>query len=347
MEVIQPSPGAQQDYKSRNRVAIFAVLLSVIAIIISLVLYNELKAKLISAETNQIRLADGSTQLGQSLRMLDAQVQSESAKLSTLNETLQNLSQMMGPLEHGLLIQAEYLAQLAQLNLKYQGDVAGALSLLQMADQRLAKISLSPILEVRQVLAKNIAALEAVPAVDLSGVITQLNALSDQVEKLPLVPELPRVQATLKQPKKNTKLDTYLTDWKDALSTSWHALERVVIIRHHGQPMEPLLAPEEYLYLKQNIQLQLQQAQWAALHQQQAIYVSALQRAASWVNHYFTDNGLISRAVQHSLGDLQKVTIQPVVPDITASLNAIQQAEKRIFEMNKTVIAPKAAGAAR
>ncbi len=326
---------ADQSARPKNKLALFAILLSVVAMLTALILYRELKNDLQTTQNTQLKLAGTTVDLSHAINDFQVQFQTQEKKLNSLSDTLQYLSQIVGPVESGVLIQAEYLAQLAQLNLKYQGDVAGALSLLKMADQRLNTLSLPPILEVRQVLAKNISALEAVPAIDLAGVITKLNALSEQVMQLPLVPGLPRTQPTLKQPKRETKLDTYLTDWKDALSTSWHALERVVIIRHHGQPLEPLLAPEEYLYLKENIQLQLQQAQWAALHQSQAIYVASLQHAASWVNHYFTDNGLLSRAVQQSLAELQKVVVQPALPDLSPVINAIQKAEKVVYENNK------------
>ncbi len=325
--------------KSKNRIALLAILLALVAIITSLLLYKELKTDAHAIQENQIRLAKGLLGFNQSLQSMQEQLQIQTNKINVTEEMLQRLSQMVGPVENGVLLQAEYLTQLAQLALTYQGDISGALSLLKMADQRLSTLSIPAMVQVREVLAKAITALQAIPAIDLSGVLAKLDALSEQVTQLPLVPELPHVQPVLKQPAKFTKLDTYLTDWKDALNTSWHALERVIIIRHHGQPIEPLLAPDEYLYLKQNIQLQLQQAQWAALHQQQAIYVLSLQRAASWVNHYFTDNGLLSRAVQQNLVELQKIKIQPALPDIVPVVNKIQQAQQIIFVASKT--APK------
>ncbi|MBI5448128.1 MAG: uroporphyrinogen-III C-methyltransferase [Gammaproteobacteria bacterium] len=325
----------------RQTWALTAILLALIANIMVLLLYNESRNEWHKTQENSRQVEQHIQQATQQGHTLETQLQHQDDKLSVLNETLQHLSQIMGPAENGLLIQAEYLAQLAQLNLKYQGDVSGTLALLKMIDQRLSTLSFSGLLDVRQVLAKDMAALQAVPNVDLPGIITKLNALSDEVTQLPLVPQLPRTPPTLKPPYHATKFDTYLTDWKDALSTSWHALERVVIIRHHGQPIEPLLAPEEFLYLKQNIQLQLQQAQWAALHQQQAVYVASLQHAASWINHYFTDNNLSSRALQQSLVELQKQMVQPALPDLSNLVAAMGRAQQSV----SAPVAPRAAGA--
>ena len=333
MEELSSSQEMKKEIKPKNRLALFSIFISLIVLITTLVLFKELKNDMHRFQANQVQLAKSGIQVDQAFHVFQDKINDQENKLDALNETLQRLAQFVGPVENGLLVQAEYLVQLAQFSLTYQRDVLGALALLKLADQRLASLSLSPILEVRQILAKNILALQSISVIDLAGIMTKLNVLSDQVAQLPLVPSLPRSEMIVKQPNKPTKLDTYLSDWKSVLSTSWHALERVIVIRHHGQPIEPLLAPEEYLYLKQNIELQLEIAQWAAIHQQQPIYIESLRKAAGWVNRYFTDNGLLSRAVQHDIAELQKYVIAPSVPDLTASINAITQAQKRIFEM--------------
>ena len=333
MEELSSSQEMKKEVKPKNRLALFSVFISLIVLITTLVLFKEVKNDMHRFQVNQVQLAKSGIQVDQTFHIFQDKINDQENKLDALNETLQRLAQFVGPVENGLLVQAEYLVQLSQFSLTYQRDVLGALALLKLADQRLASLSLSPILEVRQILAKNILALQSISVIDLAGIMTKLNVLSDQVEQLPLVPSLPRSEMIVKQPNKPTKLDTYLSDWKSVLSTSWHALERVIVIRHHGQPIEPLLAPEEYLYLKQNIELQLEIAQWAAIHQQQTIYIESLRKAAGWVNRYFTDNGLLSRAVQHDIAELQKYVIAPSLPDLTASINAITQAQKRIFEM--------------
>lgn len=336
----------KQHSKPRHVLVFIALLLALIAIVIALISYNNLRHDWQRIQEENAQITQSLTQFNQLNTQLQNQLQGQESKLGGLNDTLQHLSQIMAPIESASLLQAEYLTQLAQLNLKYQSDVSGALALLKMADQRLSVLSSPSILEVRQLLAKHIAALQAVPAVDLAGIVTKLNAISDEINKLPLVPEFPRKQTVLQpSPQKTTKLDTYLANWRDALSTSWHTLERVVIIRRHGQPIEPLLAPEQFLYLKQNLQLQIQQAQWAALHQQQIIYVLSLQRAANWVNYYFTDNNLVSRAVQQSLGELQKVTVQPVLPDISSVVTAIRQAQQHVAASDKSATSSNKPGA--
>ena len=143
---------ADQSVKPKNKLALFAILLSVVAILTALILYRELKNDLQTTQNTQIKLASTTVDLSHAINDFQVQFQTQENKLNSLSDTLQYLSQRVSPVESGVLIQAEYLAQLAQLNLKYQGDVAGALSLLKMADQRLNTLSLSPILEVRQIL---------------------------------------------------------------------------------------------------------------------------------------------------------------------------------------------------
>ena len=322
---------------ANSRFVWVAMLLGLIAIIIALLVYNEFKHQAQISEKNQTELAKAVTQISQAMHTFEAQTQEQKNKVNDLDLSLARMAQMTNPVDQGVLVQADYLTRLAQLNLAYEGNVASALALLTMVDKRVATLSLPSILSVRQAISTSINQLEAVPVVDLTGVITKLNALSEQIEQLPLVPNLPSTPATIVLPKKPTKIDSYLTDWKDALSTSWDALQRVIIIRHHGQAIEPLLQPAQFLYLKQNIELQLQQAQWAALHRQQALYLDSLKRATTWVNHYFTDNNVASRAIQQNLVELQKIDIAPALPDLSPTIEAIQKAQKQVYSARPTV----------
>lgn len=77
----------------------------------------------------------------------------------------------------------------------------------------------------------------------------------------------------------------------------------IVRIRHHDQAVEPLLPPEQEVYLRQNIQLALVQAQLGLLQNQQQTYQSNLERIDAWVRQYCQTE---DQVVQTWLAEVQK-----------------------------------------
>jgi len=219
--------------------------------------------------------------------------------------------------------EAKYLVQLANYHLTFTRDVTAALALLQTAEQRIASLN-DPVLQpLRQMMANNIAALQAVPKVDLAGLLTRITALQIQVNTLPAI-GLPSAQ---QQPVDVAEEQAVLNQspLRKAIHDSWVTLQKIVVIRHQDQQISPLLSPEQQAYLHQNLQLILQQAQWAALRGQEDIYQSSLQQARKWVERYFAKNLPATQAFLVALAELQKVNVQPPLPDLAPMARKIQQ----------------------
>lgn len=75
-----------------------------------------------------------------------------------------------------LLAETEYLLRLANQRVLMEQTPAGALSLLQAADEILHEVDDVALYEVRQAVAEDIAALEAVPTLDTEGIYLKLAA---------------------------------------------------------------------------------------------------------------------------------------------------------------------------
>lgn len=233
------------------------------------------------------------------------------SQLTALEKTIQQQNTVPS-IQSYFLLEATYLSQQAMLNLAFGRDVPAAIALLQAADKRLQATQDLTFYKLRQSLADNIIALQAVPSVDIEGLLTRLNALQKQVEQLPLF-SVPKPEPGA--PKSATLLTTE-KEWRKALRESWEALQKVVIIRHREQPIGPLLPPDQETYLRQNLRLVLQQAQWAVLHNQANIYRISLQQATEWIQHYFANNEPSTQAMLKSLIELQKINIRPELPDL-------------------------------
>lgn len=215
--------------------------------------------------------------------------------------------------------EAHYLVQLAYYNLQFTKDINSALLLLQVADQKLAALSDPKLLNVRQLLAKNIESLQALPKLDLAGILSRLNALQLQMTQLPIL--MPSIKSTsvIKD-----ESDNNLPAWRKALHHSWETLSRLIVIQKNNQAITPILATEQQAYLQQNLQLQLQQAQWAVLHGQQNVYITSLKQVQNWIQRYFAQNATVTQATLQGITELLQINVQPVLPDISKTLQAFK-----------------------
>lgn len=220
------------------------------------------------------------------------------------------------------LSEVNYLVQLANYQVTFSKDVMTAITLLQTADQRLASLSNPNFNQVRTVLAAALAALQAVPKVDTAGLLARINALQIQATQLPLL-----VPTSIVMPKEDSQKTQPSTksDWRMSLKKSWESLQKLIVIRHHDQPIAPLLPQEQQIYLQQNLQLLLQQAQWAVLQRQETVYQSSLQQARMWVATYFTGNAAATQAMLQAIQELQQINVQPKTPDISNVLQVLQR----------------------
>lgn len=275
-----------------------------------------------------------SQSLTRHVQHLRTQTTQQQRTLTSVQATLQDLTQPQAKRARALN-EAEYLVNLANLNLDFEGNVSLVINLLKTADQQLAALNDPTLMRVRQALAYDITQLEAAPKLDLPGLILKINAISQQIPQLPVMPnELSKPTTTTTSPDTTT---AELPAWRKAMSAVGQALTNVVVVRRLNQPIAPLLSPEQRIFSVLNIQLELGQAKWAALHQQPEIYKESLQQAINWTKQYFLQKDSITQSVLQQLTELQKINIKPVLPSIASSLNAIQEALNTSVIKNSTV----------
>jgi uroporphyrin-3 C-methyltransferase len=219
-----------------------------------------------------------------------------------------------------MLAEAEYLLRLANQRLLMERDTGSALSLLTSADQILVTVAEPGLFEVREQLAREVAALRAVARLDVEGIFVQLAALGGQVENLALLtPErasdepVPQVSEVVNEGEQSSGV----------FSSALEHFSEMVIVRHRDEPLEPLLTPEQHYYVQQNLRLMLEQAQLALLQRKPGVYSHSLEKAQGWVKSYFQLN-TNAQALLDALQDLKGVNVNPELPNISASLGLLK-----------------------
>ena len=224
-------------------------------------------------------------------------------------------SSQQGNLEKWYVAEAEYLVRLANDHVMFTQNTAMAMTLLQRADQVLAKLNNGNLMPIRKSLATDMASLQETPQVDVTELYLVLNALNTQIDKLPLPagPLQPSDQEV-------TTPATNLPWWRAGLSKSWDVLKKIVIVRYNSGNLPPLVLPEERGFLYQNLHAQMENAMWAALHGNWRVYQMSITQARNWIAQYFIVDAPATQAMLQRMQGLQNLNVQPPKANLTPTM---------------------------
>lgn len=223
-------------------------------------------------------------------------------------------------------IKAEAAALLMAANEQVQLNANPVLALraLQAADERLRLLSDPRLIPVRQEIAREETALRGVPQIDVEGMSLTLASLAESVDKLPLKRSAPEhytpgahALAAAVPPTLWTKLKTAVTQLFRNLFT----------IHHRNTPLEPLLAPKEEFFLRENLGLRLDAARIALLDRDSVAFQNSAQLARRWLLQYFNQQDGAVKAGGDALARMEHQQINPPLPDISASLTLLRRLE--------------------
>lgn len=216
------------------------------------------------------------------------------------------------------LAEAAYLLRVANLRARMENDRDGARALLEAADALLADLDDYGLFPVREEIAKALTTLRSQPVADRVGLYLELEQLGERVAKLPL--DLPE----FRQPARTLAEDA---TWYEALGARTAGLLEFRSDRR--EPVRPLLAPDEAVYLRHNLQLQLEQAQLALLRGHEVVWKDSLGDARRWVQDHFDREDPEAIALTSALTRLLGERIDVPAPDISGPLTMLQQLRGR------------------
>ncbi|AXY43179.1 uroporphyrinogen-III C-methyltransferase [Halomonas sp. JS92-SW72] len=248
----------------------------------------------------------------------------------TLDRVLDELSSEQEADERDWLhAEAAYLLRLANQRLQLERDVEGAAALLRTADQRLREADNPALVPVRREIASELAALEAVPRVDRTGLWLALNAQQQQIARQPLSQEIEEITV------RSGITEAPSGTWQQQLSRFGQELKELVTIRHHDADLEALITPEQESYLRQSVRLVLEQSQLALLKEEQSLFEASLDKALTLIEGYYDTDASGVQSVVERLGELKAQAIRPELPDISGSQQALATFIERRFESRR------------
>lgn len=228
------------------------------------------------------------------------------------------------------LAEAEHLLRMASLRLSALQDLNSARHLIEAADQILMEQDDPAACAARDALAKALADIRALPALDRAGLFMRLGAMQGQVAGLEQL--LPAFQQD-KDASEGSRID-----WSNLLDK---ASSYVRIDLNSDEKIQPLLASQEVTHIRLALGLALEQAQWAALNGEQEVYQQAVQQGLALLEHYFAADHTAASALRSQLQELTDAKVSLQMPDINPALVALQAyIQERTLERRAPEVQP-------
>ncbi|MBJ8895366.1 uroporphyrinogen-III C-methyltransferase [Citrobacter koseri] len=275
----------------------------------------------------------------QQATQLDDANRQQAALAKQLDEVQQKVATISGSdAKTWLLAQSDFLVKLAGRKLWSDQDVTTAAALLKSADASLADMNDPSLIAARRAITDDIASLSAVAQVDYDGIILKVNQLSNQIDNLRLADN-----DTDDSPmdSDSSELSSSISEWRVNLQKSWqNFMDSFITIRRRDDTAVPLLAPNQDVYLRENIRSRLLVAAQAVPRHQEETYRQALDNVSTWVRAYYDTDDATTKAF---LDDVDKLSQQSITMDVPETLQSQPILEKLMQTRVRNLLAQPAA----
>lgn len=270
--------------------------------------------------------------LGQRQEEATDRTAEHATRLDTLQEAINELRQRIegGPTYwrmeriEGLLLAANRVARL-------EGDPEAARVALEEADTLLQELKDPAWLSAREAIQDAMTRLEQAPAPDIPGIVLRLGSLEETALTMPIDR---RDRAQVEGPtgdKPASGGEDTGSLWQRIRSGAgafWKDLKGLVRLRRTTEEVQPLLPPDQAVYLRHNLVLTLQSAKVAALRGRGQVYEDALAKARDWTGRFFDPESDDVAAMASALEELQARPVETEVPELNQPLEAFRRIRK-------------------
>ena len=270
------------------------------------------------------------------IAQMEERIASSQSQQSALEQLYRDLAQNR---DDWVLAEVEQTLQTASQQLQLSGNVSGALTALQTADNRLARADRPQYLPLRKALAQDIDRLKALPALDVAGLVVKLDNLVSSVDKLPLFADesAPQVRVTpaLEEPaelpdrSEENVWDRTVNGWKDRLdqftNRLWAQISQLIRVREVAQPDALLLTPAQSYFVRENLKLRLLNARLALMSRNDAAFRADLALTREWLERYFDTRQRNVQLAQEQLKSLAGSNLTLTLPTLAESLATVRK----------------------
>ena len=221
------------------------------------------------------------------------------------------------------VFEAEYLLGIANRKLQLEGDYVSAIELIENADSSLVDSGNSNVFATRQSIAGDLARLHSLEPLDREGIYLRLGILASEAEKINLLSSM-REDFENQRNADSAPLEISSSS-SGFVDSSLSFLGSVFVWREWDETPEAMLEPGQDAYIKQNLQIILEQAKLALLSTDKQLYQRSLSDASDWLHRYAVTDSVIGQSLLAELDELASMDIDPALPSLAESLALIRQ----------------------
>ena len=217
------------------------------------------------------------------------------------------------PEQHWQVAEIRYLLKIASRHLILNKDSNTAMAALKAADQELISLSLSNLLPLRRLLAKDIANLKEYQSADLTVVIVAIDELAKQLKQRVSTKQLlvQNESADVVEATENSKQQT------DTLLKRMKArLDETVVIKRYDNELAKKIKGDTQQVRYELIRLKLETLKILALKSQPKAYQTQLEQISELLNVEHIK--LLNNSVISALAKLEALDIQAELPKLLA-----------------------------
>ena len=292
---------------------------------------GESASRVTSNEKNEQvnQLESGLKAMQEKVIQLEEFNKSKTEEITTLQAQIKQVGQLASSQQPNdwLFSEVDFLLNNALRKLILDNDVDTAISLLKLADETLVKINNTQANSVRNAINQDLKKLLSLSSVDQNSVMQKLSQLANTVDELQVL----NVNFD-DTPENNNKLSNSIEDWQQNVEKSATSFLNhfIRISPKQSANKKELLAPNQDIYLRENIRLRLQLAIMAVPRQQDELYKQSLDAVSSWVRSYFDTNSETTQNFLKSVDELSELSIYVDVPEQLASLTLLDKYLNRL-----------------
>jgi uroporphyrin-3 C-methyltransferase len=265
---------------------------------------------------------EAQTVLQSKVAMLEAQqaeMLGQQAAFDALHKELtrSNDDRLLAEIEQGVSIAAQQL--------RLAGDVRAALIVLSGLDVRLARAARPQFTPLRQMIARDIERLEALPEADVPGLTQKLETLVAGIDSLPLAYEQrPKPKTEPAEPVAEKPATGFWQSLISDFSQGLRGLVRIERIDSSGHADPGLLSPSQDFFLRENLKLRLGYARLALLTRDGRAFHEDIRQASQWLERYFDSGAKSVQTALATLRGMQEANVGVKLPMLNETLDAVR-----------------------
>ncbi|WGE71043.1 uroporphyrinogen-III C-methyltransferase [Actinobacillus equuli subsp. haemolyticus] len=287
-------------------------------------------------EAEKAQLAELASHYQKALERITQLEQEQSAYSTQITNLQTQLQKVSGVPQSDSVVwklsDADFLLNNALRKLVLDNDIDTTKTLLQEADAVLAQVANGQVDNIRAAIKNDLSQLANVNNVDQNSIMQHLTTLANNLDDLPML-----ANESAEEPgMASGEVSDSIQDWQQNIEKSVDSfLDHFIRVSDRNTADEKaFVAPNQEIYLRENIRLRLQIAILAVPRQQNELYKKSLDAVSTWIRSYFDTQ---NENVKSFLKELDELAEQSVYVDAPTRLQSLELLEQLLNKAPQTV----------